>query len=81
LDDLINDAPVRNDSLYRRSECKIFHGKIFPSFLGFDEQGREVLSFIAGEVSNDPLWPSMWSDENVWRAASPLRRYHDAAAL
>ena len=26
-----------------------------PRFLGFNEQGREILTFIAGEVGNYPL--------------------------
>jgi Ser/Thr protein kinase RdoA (MazF antagonist) len=49
-----------------------------PRFLGIDAQGREVLSFIAGEVGQYPLPAYMWSDAALTGAARLLRRYHDA---
>jgi Phosphotransferase enzyme family len=49
-----------------------------PRFLGLDTQGREVLSFIAGEVGQYPLPAYMWSDAALAGAARLLRRYHDA---
>jgi hypothetical protein len=49
-----------------------------PRFLGFDDQGREILTFIPGEVGNYPLPPDAWSDEALVHAARLLRRYHDA---
>ena len=49
-----------------------------PRFLGFDQQGREILSFIEGEIGTYPLQSYMWSDENVREVALFLRRYHDA---
>lgn len=48
-----------------------------PRFLGIDPQGREMLTFIEGEVGNDPLKPYMWSDEALIEMARLLRRYHD----
>ncbi len=57
-------------------EVRGFEGA--PRFLGFDQQGREILSFIEGEVGNYPLQSYMWSDENVREVALFLRRYHDA---
>ncbi len=49
-----------------------------PRFLGIDEQGREVLSFIAGEVGHYPLKEYMWADTSLIAVAHLLRRYHDA---
>jgi phosphotransferase family enzyme len=49
-----------------------------PRFLGLDRQGREILTFIEGEVGHYPLQQYMWSDENLMEVAHLLRRYHDA---
>ncbi len=49
-----------------------------PGFLGLDAQGREILTFIAGEVGNYPLAHYMWSDEVLVDVARLIRRYHDA---
>lgn len=49
-----------------------------PRFLGLDEQGREILTFIEGEVGNYPLAHYMWSDEVLIEVARLIRRYHDA---
>lgn len=50
-----------------------------PEPLGTDEQGREVLSFLPGDVGNYPLPPWVW-DESVLRdAGALLRRVHDAS--
>ncbi len=48
-----------------------------PRFLGFDQQGREILSFIEGGIGTYPLQHYMWSDENVREVARFLRPYHD----
>jgi hypothetical protein len=45
-----------------------------PRFLGLDEKGREMLSFLPGEVPDDL---GVFSDEQVHRAARLLRRLHD----
>jgi len=47
-----------------------------PRFLGMDEQGREILSYLEGEI-----WPdsgSGLSDDQLEQAARAIRRYHDA---
>jgi hypothetical protein len=49
-----------------------------PQPLGLDEQGREIVSHIPGEVSNYPLSASAISLEALTSAAILLRRYHDA---
>jgi Phosphotransferase enzyme family len=53
-----------------------------PRALGFDDQGREVLSFLPGEVvgSGRP-WPSwVHSDEALRQVARWLRDFHTAVA-
>jgi hypothetical protein len=47
-----------------------------PRFLGMDEQGRDILSYLEGET-----WPdsgSGLSDDLLEEAARAIRRYHDA---
>jgi hypothetical protein len=49
-----------------------------PRFLGVDEQGRDILSYLEGES-----WPdsgSKLSDDVLVQAASAIRCYHDATA-
>ena len=49
-----------------------------PAPLEYDEQGREVLSYIPGLVGHYPLSEVLRSDENLISAARLLRRLHDA---
>lgn len=50
-----------------------------PEPLGYDDQGREVLSFVPGDVPREPL-PAWTADEEVLVALARLiRRLHDAA--
>jgi hypothetical protein len=48
-----------------------------PRALGFDDQGREVLTFIEGmtDSSGDPGW--VWSEDALLEAGRLIRRYHD----
>ncbi|MGN6486842.1 MAG: phosphotransferase [Devosia sp.] len=46
-----------------------------PQFLGVDAQGRDVLSFLPGDV---PLDIGHYDDLTLGAAASLLRRFHDA---
>ncbi len=64
--------------LLRHLEAQGFNGA--PRFLGFDNQGREILTFIEGEVGHYPLQTYMWSEEVLIETARFLRHYHDAAA-
>lgn len=48
-----------------------------PRYLGVDEQGREMLTFIHGEV---PPAPQSYDDAQLAAAAGLLRRFHDATA-
>jgi len=51
-----------------------------PEPLGFDDAGREVVSFLPGDVWNDPIPELVWHEETLTAAARLLRRIHDATA-
>ncbi|MFD2794318.1 phosphotransferase enzyme family protein [Promicromonospora vindobonensis] len=51
-----------------------------PEPLGLDGQGREIVSYLQGDV---PGWPApawLWSPEVLGEAGRLLRRFHDATA-
>ena len=50
-----------------------------PRLLGIDERGREVLSFVEGEVYHD-LDEYRPSEANLARVAALIRRFHDVTA-
>lgn len=49
-----------------------------PRFLGTDEQGREILSYLPGEVPAD--LDAAFADLTLEDAARLIRRFHDATA-
>lgn len=52
-----------------------------PRFLGLDAKGREVLTFVAGEVAGRP-WPAWVADEQrIASVARLVRSYDDAVAM
>jgi hypothetical protein len=51
-----------------------------PRYLGDDENGREVLTYIEGEVSIEPHAAWALTDEAMVSVAQLLRRYHLAVA-
>jgi hypothetical protein len=73
--------PVRKNSSFVRSLLTQLHDRGFeaaPQYLGADERGREVFSFLPGFVPPD-LDPTI-RDETLVAAAGLIRRYHDATA-
>ena len=65
-------------ALLRHLERVGFEGS--PRVLGFDDQGREVLSWVQGEAPIAP-WPAwMRADDTLRNLALLLRRFHDAVA-
>lgn len=50
-----------------------------PRFLGYDEQGREMLTFIEGHVPSD-CRSIRWTDDQLAVSARLLRRFHDHTA-
>ncbi|MEK4373223.1 MULTISPECIES: phosphotransferase [unclassified Bacillus (in: firmicutes)] len=72
---------VKSDNINIRKLLKHLEKKNFsyaPKFLGVDEQGREVLSFIDGVAGHDPLKEYMCTHDVLKEIASMLRLYHDA---
>ena len=53
-----------------------------PRPLGFDDQGREILSYVAGEtIGMQAPWPAWcWSEETLVAVGRLLQRYHRAVA-
>ena len=51
-----------------------------PLPLGVDEQGREVLSFVAGDVPRNPLPPETSGDDVLVALARLIRALHEASA-
>lgn len=51
-----------------------------PEPRGFDEHGREVVSFVPGETLADAAPAVLWSMDVLRAAAALLRRIHDASA-
>jgi hypothetical protein len=50
-----------------------------PKVLGFDDDGREILSYIDGQSGADG-WAKIVSDDGLRKFAKLLRTYHDAIA-
>ncbi|MFD1149930.1 phosphotransferase enzyme family protein [Saccharothrix hoggarensis] len=53
---------------------------ISPVPRGVDDRGREVLSYLEGEVGHPPLPVPLRSDETLTAVARMARRLHDASA-
>lgn len=51
-----------------------------PKPLGFDDDGREVLTYVAGTVPNYPMPPWIWDDSVLVAAVEHLRAFHHATA-
>lgn len=76
--------------LLRHLEAEGFDGA--PRARGFDEQGREVLTYVEGDVVHDAtavaerdrfdarLPAEVWTDDALVHLGGLLRRFHDAAA-
>ena len=50
-----------------------------PQPLGFDDDGREILTFLEGETGNYPLPAWLWTPTILDEAGALLRRIHDAS--
>jgi hypothetical protein len=49
-----------------------------PEPFGLDEEGREIVGFVPGDVPSYPMPDWVWSDENLVAAGRLLRELHDA---
>lgn len=79
IGDTVRRATSRDTSLqhalFAHLAAKGFAGA--PRFLGHDEQGREILTFMPGDVFYDK---DDFSDTQLAAAARLLRAYHDATS-
>jgi aminoglycoside phosphotransferase (APT) family kinase protein len=79
IGDTVRRPPSTNAHFVRSLLGHLSHSKFgaAPIFLGVDDRGRDVLSFIEGEVPAD-LAPH--EDRTLRQAASIIRRFHDIGA-
>lgn len=73
--------PRRATSEATHSLLRFLHDVGFdgaPRFLGVDDQGREVLSYVSGEAVTPPYPKWALTGEALDSVASLLRRYHEA---
>jgi Ser/Thr protein kinase RdoA (MazF antagonist) len=72
--------PVVGDRSFQQSCLRHLESvgcDVVPRFLGHDDRGREILSFVPGEVPADL---GHYDDARLAAAAALLRRFHDATA-
>ena len=50
-----------------------------PQFLGIDDSGREIVTFVPGDVAEPEVEPYIWSDDVLEGMARLLRQFHDAS--
>jgi hypothetical protein len=75
--DTVRRPPRENSDFVRRLLTELrFDGA--PEWLGTDDEGREVFSYLEGEVP--PELDASYGDETLAAAAGLIRRYHDATA-
>jgi hypothetical protein len=72
----LNSNSIKIHKLLKHLENKGFN--YAPKFLGIDERGREILSFIEGEAGYYPVKEYMWSNDVLRKIAKMLRLYHDS---
>jgi hypothetical protein len=81
--DTVRRPPALRPELVR-SLLRLFeahHWAAAPRFLGVDDDGRDVLSFLEGHVAWEPQQPEgVWSDASLVRIAQLVRQFHDLTA-
>ena len=71
---------VGPNSEFNHALLKLLEEKSFghaPRFLGIDEKGREILTFMDGEVSHGEM---NWTDDQLAKVVQMLKDFHDATA-
>jgi hypothetical protein len=71
------DTSERVAGYLRHLEAKGFEGA--PRYLGVDEQGRDVLTFLEGEVPSSPVQAWVAGESVLPGVARLVRRLHDAS--
>jgi aminoglycoside phosphotransferase (APT) family kinase protein len=49
-----------------------------PRFLGIDDKGREILTYLEGDVAEPPYGPDVQTEQALVSVARLLRRFHEA---
>ena len=79
IGDTVRRTPAMNDEFARalllHLERQSFEGA--PKFLGVDDDGRRMLSYLPGDV---PSELGHYDDDTIVGAANLIRRFHDATA-
>ncbi|MDP3778529.1 MAG: phosphotransferase [bacterium] len=71
---------VGPNSEFNHALLKLLEEKNFghaPRFLGTDEKGREILTFMEGEVPHGEM---SWTDDQLLKVIQMLKDFHDATA-
>jgi hypothetical protein len=71
---------VGPNSEFSHAVLKLLEEKGFghaPRFLGIDEEGREILTFMEGEVHHGEM---NWTDDQLIKVVQMLKDFHDATA-
>lgn len=71
---------VGPNSEFNHALLKLLEEKGFghaPRFLGIDEKGREILTFMEGEVPHGEM---NWTDNQLVKVVQMLKDFHDATA-
>lgn len=71
---------VGSNSEFSHAVLKLLEAKGYghaPRFLGIDEKGREILTFMAGEVHHGEM---NWTDAQLIKVVQMLKDFHDATA-
>jgi Ser/Thr protein kinase RdoA (MazF antagonist) len=71
---------VGPNSNFSHALLKLLEEKGFghaPRFLGIDEKGREILTFMEGEVHHGEM---NWTDDQLIKVVQMLKDFHDATA-
>jgi aminoglycoside phosphotransferase (APT) family kinase protein len=78
--DTVRRPPQPNSELVRAllAHLTTLHLEIAPRYLGTDQQGREMFSYLAGDVPAE--LDASFSDATLTTAAQLIRRFHDATA-
>lgn len=70
--------PIGSRSHFTHALLKLLEEKEFdaaPRFLGIDEKGREILSFIEGTVPHEEM---NWTNDQLVKIIRMMRNFHDA---
>jgi len=70
--------PIKPRSEFVHSLLKLLEKKGYnfaPRFLGIDEKGREILTFIEGSVPHERM---VWTDDQLKKIAQMIKAFHDS---